>query len=206
MDRGAPQPARSRRSRSLRGLAVQLSAVGLTFVLVALLVVTSSRAAFVAQNDNLLNQVTAAAVDLTDDDAATAMFADVRGLAPGDVEERCIAVTYTGSVDPTEVRLYAAAPPTGSLGQYLDLTVDIGAATGAPFRDCTGFTSTATLYDDTLAAFAAGRTGYADGVSTWDPTAGPDTRTFRFRLSLQDVTAAEGQTATFGFSWETRTG
>lgn len=208
MDIGASPSAAvaaRRGRRSLPGLAVQLSAMALTFVLIALLVVTSSRAAFVAQNDNVTNQVTAAAVDLADNDSTTAMFANVVDLVPGTDVDRCIDVTYTGSVDPTAVRLYAPALPTGALGQYLNLTIDIGNDTAAPFRDCTGFTSTATLYTGTLAAFATAQTDYLTGLATWDPTAGPDTRTFRFRLSVQDVPAAEGQNATFGFSWETRT-
>jgi hypothetical protein len=29
--------------------------------------------------------------------------------------------------------------------------------------------------------------------------------TFRFRISVQDVTAAANRTTTFGFTWETRT-
>jgi hypothetical protein len=186
-------------------LVVQLSAVALTFILIALLVVTSSRAAFVAQNENITNQVTAAAVDLADNDSTTAMFANVLDVMPGANEDRCIDVTYTGSVNPLPVLLYAAAPPTGTLGQYLNLTIDIGNDTAAPFRDCTGFSSTATLYTGTLASFMTVHADYLTGLSTWDPAGGPETRTFRFRLSVQDVPAAEGQTATFGFSWETRT-
>ncbi|MDP9391888.1 MAG: hypothetical protein M3P89_11015 [Actinomycetota bacterium] len=62
------------RGRSLNSLAIQLSAFALSFILVALLVVTSSRAAFVAQNDNTTNTVTAAAIHLGDNDSNGAMF------------------------------------------------------------------------------------------------------------------------------------
>ena len=196
---------RRRSGRSLNSLAIQLSAFALTFILIALLVVTSSRAAFVAQNDNTTNQVTSAAIALTDNDATTAMFNNVTGMIPGTIYERCIDVTYTGTVDPTAVLLYATGTPTGTLAPYLDLTVQIGADTPAAFRDCTGFVSTGTLYTGTLANFASSRTGYANGVSTWDPIGSPETRTFRFVLTVQDTTAAAGLTTTFGFSWETRT-
>ena len=207
MDIGAPTaaaPAR-RGGRSLNGLALQLAAVALSFILIALLVVTSSRQAFVAQNDNVSNQVTAAAVDLTDNDSSTAMFANVTGLMPGTNVDRCIDVTYTGSVDPTAVLLYINAAPTGTLGPYLNLTIDIGADTADPYRTCTGFSSSSTLYTGTLADFATNRGSYATGLSTWDPVGSPETRTFRFRLSVQNDPAAEGLTSTFGFSWETRT-
>jgi hypothetical protein len=198
---GAERPRR----RSRNALVIQLAAVALSFILIALLVVTSSRAAFVAQNDNVTNQVTAAAVDLTDNDSGTAMFANVTGLMPGTDVDRCIDVTYTGSVDPTAVLLYANAAPTGTLAPYLNLTIDIGADTGDPFRTCTGFTPSANVYTGTLSAFASSHANYAAGLSTWDPVGSPEIRTFRFRISVQDNAAAEGLTSTFGFSWETRT-
>ena len=208
MGNGEPRSSvagRRRGGRSLNSLAIQLSAFALTFILIALLVVTSSRAAFVAQNDNTTNQVTSAAIALSDNDATTAMFNNVTGMIPGTTYERCIDVTYTGTVDPTAVMLYATGAPTGTLAPYLDLTVQIGADTPAAFRDCTGFSSTGTLYTGTLANFASTRTGYANGVTTWDPIGSPETRTFRFALTVQDTSAAAGLTTTFGFSWETRT-
>jgi hypothetical protein len=206
------QPRR-RGGRSLNSLAIQLSAFALTFILIALLVVTSSRAAFVAQNDNSTNQVSSAAIALTDNDSSTAMFDSLGNMVPGQTYERCIDVTYTGSIDPTAVMLYATGAPTGTLAPYLNLTVQMGADTPAAFRDCTGFVSSATLYNSgTLQDFATARTTFANGVSTWDP-AGPvapattttQTRTFRFAFTVQDVTAAANKTTTFGFSWETRT-
>jgi hypothetical protein len=196
-------PRRGR--RSLNALALQLAAVALSFILIALLVVTSSRAAFVAQNENVTNQVTAAAVDLTDNDSTTAMFNNVTGLLPGVNEDRCIDVTYSGSVNPTAVLLYINAPPTGTLGPYLNLTIDIGTDTADPFRTCGTFVSSATLYSGTLADFATNRGSYVTGLSTWDPAGGGETRTFRFRVAVQNDPAAEGLTTTFGFSWETRT-
>jgi hypothetical protein len=189
----------------MNALALQIAAVALSFILIALLVVTSSRAAFVAQNDNVTNQVTAAAVDLTDNDSSTAMFSNVTGLMPGTNVDRCIDVTYTGTVDPTAVLLYVTSAPTGTLASYLNLTIDIGADTADPFGTCTAFVSSSTLYTGTLSTFAAARNTYATGLSTWDPAGSPETRTFRFRVSVQDNAAAEGLTSTFGFSWETRT-
>jgi hypothetical protein len=197
--------APARRRRSLNTVAIQVSAAALSFILIALLVVTSSRAAFVAQNDNTSNQVTAASVDLADNDSGTAMFNNVTGLMPGTNVDRCIDVTYTGSVDPTAVLLYVTGAPTGTLAPYLDLTIDIGNDTADPFRTCTSFVSTSTLYSGTLSDFATAHPDYAGGLSTWDPAGSPETKTFRFRLAVQDDAAAEGLTSTFGFSWETRT-
>jgi hypothetical protein len=196
---------RRRGGRSLNSLAIQLSAFALTFILIALLVVTSSRAAFVAQNDNSTNQVTSAAIALTDTDSGTAMFNGVTNLMPGAPVERCIDVTYTGTVDPTAVRLYANAAPTGTLTPYLNVTIQVGADNTPVFGDCTGFTSSSTLYSGALSTFASTHTSHDLGLTTWNPIGSPETRTFRFEISVQDNTAAAGKTSTFGFSWETRT-
>jgi hypothetical protein len=196
--------ARRRRGRSLNSRVLQLAALGLSFIGISILVVTSSRAAFVAQSENVTNQVTSASVDLTDTDSGTALFTGIPALTPGTTVDRCIDVTYGGTVDPTAVVLYAAGAPTGDLAPYLNLTVEVGHDTPAAFRDCTGFVATGgPLWTGTLASFAATRTAYGTGVTAWDPS-GPDTRTFRFRISVQDDAAAEAKTSTFGFTWETR--
>jgi len=198
-------PAHPRGGRSRKALVVQLGGLALAFILVSLLVVTSSRAAFVAQNDNSTNQVTSAAIALSDNDSGTAMFANVTGLMPGTNVDRCIDVTYTGTVDPTAVLLYISAAPTGTLSPYLNLTIDVGVDTVDAFRTCTAFVSSAPVYSGTLADFATNHAAFATGRTTWDPAASPETRTFRFRLAVQDNAAAAGLTSTFGFSWETRT-
>ena len=195
-----------RRRRSRNALALQLAALALAFILVSILVVTSSRAAFVAQSDNATNQVSSATVTLSDNDLGTAMFASVTGLMPGQVIDRCIDVTYNGTVDPTAVVLYVAGAPTGTLGTYLNLTIDYAPDTADAYGSCTSFPGSPTsVYNGTLAGFATAYTGYATGATTWNPAGGPETRTFRFRLSVQDNAAAAGLTSTFGFSWETRT-
>ena len=210
MSTRGPQPAgtwRRRRSRSLNGRALQVAAFALSFIVVALLVVTSSRAAFVAQNDNVSNQVTAASVELADNDLTAAMF-NSTGLVPGTNVDKCIDVTYTGNVDPLPVRLYATAAPTGGLASYLNLTVDMGDNTSDAFGVCTTFGnsgSVTNVYTGTLAGFASAYPNYGTSASTWDPAGTGETRTFRFRVSVQDNALAEGQTSTFGFSWETRT-
>ena len=202
---GGPAP---RGRRSVNSRVLQLAAFALSFILVALLVVTSSRAAFVAQNDNTTNTVTAAAIDLTDNDSTSAMFNSV-GLLPGTDVQKCIDVTYTGNIDPLLVKLYATAAPTGTLATYLNLTVDVGNDTADAFGTCTNFGlvgGSTNVYTGTLAAFASAYPDYATSRSTtWDPTLTGQTRTFRFTISVQDVPAAEGLTTTFGFSWETRT-
>jgi hypothetical protein len=194
---------RRRRAFSLNGLAIQLSAFALSFTLVALLVVSSSRAAFVDQNENTLNQLTGGEVELSDNDSGTALFTSEDGLAPGETVQRCIRVTYQGNVDPVPVKLYAAST-SGALAPYLDLAIEIGPDSGSAFGSCAGFAPTGTVYSGTLAGFGSSATDFASGRTTWDP-AGPDeTRTFRFSLTLGTDPAASGASASFGFTWEAR--
>jgi hypothetical protein len=114
--------------------------------------------------------------------------------------ERCITVTYGGNVDPGTVRLYAA-PTSGDLAPYLDLTIDMGQRGVTASASCTGFTGSSTLFAGTLAGFAAAHSSYATGRATWNPTDGQETRSFRFGLTVRNDPAAPGKSATFGFSW-----
>jgi hypothetical protein len=146
-------------------------------------------------------EVPATEVRLTDNAAGTALFGNEL-LRPGMPVQRCIAVTYTGTVDPEAVRLYAAAT-SGGLAPYLDLTIDIGRPGTPASTGCAGFTPAATVYVGTLAAFAADHASFATGRPTWDPADGEETRSFRFSLLVRADPAASGRTATFGFSWRT---
>ncbi len=197
---------RRRRFRfSLNALAIQLSAFALSFTLVALLVVSSSHAAFVDQSTNVLNHATSTSVDLTDDSGGTAMFPDEKGLTPGAPVDRCIQVTYNGNIDPKPILLYSAGS-SGDLAPYLQLTIEIGPATGNSFGSCSGFSASSVLYTGTLSGFSAAHPDFANGLQTWDPAGAGEARTFRFELSVQNDPAASGVSATFGFTWEVRAG
>jgi len=140
-------------------------------------------------------------VALTDDDAGTAMFGDVT-LSPGVTVERCIQVTYLGTADPGPVVLYAAEV-TGELAPYLDLTIDVADSDAEAFGSCGEFAASDSLYEGTLADFAAAHAGPLTGRAVWHPDGDGDHRVFRFRLTLRDVPAAAGRAAGFGFSWRT---
>ncbi len=255
--RQGTQPVRRagrRRFRfSLNGLAIQLSAFALSFTLVALLVVSGSKAAFVEESEVLADYVPIGAspsptgegrrpsrpvvpavpavpevppvepavllvddpvveelpeepavdieVDLSDSDEGTAMFGG-ETLLPGVPLDRCSEVTYDGSDDPGPVLLYAAAA-TGDLAPYLDLTIHMGSAAAGAFGSCGSFSAAQSIYAGTLADFASAHSNYATGRFTWNPSDTQETRSFRFSVTVQDVPAAAGKSATFGFTWRT---
>lgn len=184
-------PRRSRRAMAYRAIAMVAS---LAFV--SVLVMTSSRAAFVDTTDNTSNQFSAGTVVLNDDDAGSVLF-NVNNLAPTENRTNCITVSYTGSLA-ANVHLYGAA--SGSLAQYLDVVIDVG--TGGSYNNCTGFTSGSTLYTGTLANFAATRTNFVNGLAGWNGATNPSSRTYRISVTLQDNNAAQGLSATADFTWE----
>ena len=188
------------RVRSRRETAGYMTAPIAALVLVGLLVMGTSRAAFFDTTDNTGNSFASGDVVLTDDDSGAAMFA-VTDMAPGDTVTDCIVVTYEGSLTPADIDLYVAAgglAGTG-LGTYLDMTVDLG--TGGSSGNCTGFAG-ATVYTGDLAGFAAAYTDFAGGTGSWTAATTNDDRTYRFSFTLQDDNAAQDLNATATFTWE----
>ena len=179
---------------SLR-VGVSMAAV----LLVLALVVAASMSAFSATTDNPGNNWAAGTVVITDDDGGVSAMFNATNMKPGDSVTNCIVVTYSGSLVPANVRLYAASGGTG-LDTYLDLTVDEGS--GAAFGNCTGFVLGTTPFTGTLASFVAAHTNFTNGIAGWSPAANPESKTYRFTLTLQDNNLAQGLNATGTFTWE----
>lgn len=188
------------RQWGLRDRLIRAGAPVAAFVVVGALVVVGSRAAFSATTDNQSNSWSAGTVAISDDDSASAMFS-VTGLKPGSSNQKCIAVTYTGSLTPADVKLYGTIGGSG-LATYIDTVVDIG--TGGTFASCAGFSSTSTLYTGTLANFGSTYTNWASGLAAWSPASTPVTRVFRFTTTVQAgaSNAAQGLNASGTFTWE----
>jgi hypothetical protein len=154
------------------------------------------------QNDN--NRISAGTVDISDNDANAALYSVVpaNGAKPGDFDEHCIKVTYTGTL-PANVKMYRGAI-TG-LGSYVNLKIYKG--TGNAF-DCTGFSDTnggTPIYDNTLGGFGTTFGGglaltNAGGSATW---AQNDAVTYKIRGTLMDDNLAQGgDTGLHSFFWE----
>ena len=163
--------------------------------------------AFSSTTVNSGNDFAAGTVYIADNDTGSAMY-NVTDQVPGDIVERCITVTYTGSMD-ADVKLYGSA--VGALGDYIDLQIEKG--TGAvPFgAGCAGFSSDGTVYNDTLGNFASTHTGWGNGLvvnpgaqTEWVQN---DAVVFRFTLTLQDDNNANGgavplSTGAHSYTWE----
>jgi hypothetical protein len=186
------------RRSSTNAILIRSIAFVAAFALVTFLIVTKTHAAFTATTQNGGNAFSTGTVTLTDDDAGSAMF-NATNMKPLDTVVQCITVTYSGSITPAAVRLYAGVGGTGA-DAYLDLTVEDG--TGGSFGSCNGFSASSTLFSGTLNGFAAAHTNWANGLADWSPATTPSSHTLRFTATLQDNNAAQNLTATAVFTWE----
>ncbi len=185
------------RHRTLVLGIVRLTAVAASLLMLTVLIVSNSQAAFSDTTDNTTNTFASGSVVITDDDAATALFT-ASAVTPGVPVVDCITLTYSGTLTPADIRMYATS--SGTLATYLDTTVEIG--TGGSFGDCTGFTPGSTIYTGTLSNFSTTHTNWATGLATFTAATNPTSQTLRFSVDVQNNPLAQGQTASADFTWE----
>lgn len=186
---------------------VQVGGAAVGLAAISMAVLNSSTAAF-SGTTATQGTWTAAEVSLSDDDGTGhAEFTSPTTMVPGDSDQACIAVDYTGDVN-AEVRLYGATATPAGLEQYLDLTIEeVTIATGST---CAAATVDSTVYPATTTAtagaFVTAHTGWADAAATSWTRASPAppgaTKVFRITVTLQDDNLAQTKTTTTTFTWE----
>ena len=193
------------------------SKMGLTLIGLALLGVvagTLTSAAFSDTESNTGNSFQAGSVAISDNDNGNLMMS-MTDAKPGSSSTACINVTYAGSLD-ANVRLFGATTGSG-LDQYLTLTVTRGTYGGSTpsFASCTGFVADSTDYLGVGSGIVYSGTlqGFPDGFTAGlvDPLAGTpevwnagESHAYRFVVTLQDNSGAQGLTADQTFTWEAR--
>ena len=192
------ETGRTSSGQALWGRVVRATAPVAAFLVVGALVVVGSRAAFSATTANTANSWSAGTVVLSDDDSGSAMF-NMTAMKPGATSAKCIAVTYSGTLTPADVKLYGTIAGSG-LATYLTTTIEIGSGAVLVHRVHAG----STLYTGTLANFGTTYTDWATGLANWTPAATPDSRTFRITTTLPSgvSNAAQGLNASGTFTWE----
>lgn len=165
-------------------------------------------AAFSATTSNSANTIAAGTVKLEDNDLGATLY-NFTNLGPSDTRERCIKVTYNGSLN-SDVKLYTPTTALDGLAQYVDVEITPGTQSGATFPDCAGFSASgASLYTGTLKNFRDTRNTYATALPTF-PAGKPkwttgDAVVFRVRVTVQDTDAAQGlASGSHEFRWEAR--
>jgi Camelysin metallo-endopeptidase len=157
--------------------------------------------AFSSTTTNAGNDFAAGTVTIGHNDAGQAAY-DVSNAKPGASDERCIKVTYSGSLSST-VKLYRSAFSGGTgLDDYVDLAVTKGTGDQA---DCSDFSGSTSVYSGELKVFPS---SYGSGLSLTNGSGNAawsqnDAVTYRVRATLQDDNNAQGLTAgTHSFTWE----
>ena len=187
------------RHSKIVGSLIRLTAIASALLMLTVLVVTRSEAAFSDTTSNASNSFSTGSVVLTDDDLGATMFTAAT-LTPGVPQIECITVTYSGTLVPADIRLYAVT--AGALNVYLDTSIDVG--TGGVFGDCSGFVPVAKLYTGTMQNLGTSHVDWASGIATYTATTNPQSVTVRFTVDVQDDINAQGQSSTADFIFEAR--
>ncbi|MGH1491736.1 MAG: hypothetical protein ACRBK7_20485 [Acidimicrobiales bacterium] len=185
------------RREGVAGLPARLL-VGVAALATAISLATVSSAALYSDSENLAaNTFSTATVQLSDDDAGSALFV-LSDLGRGDSGSECIVVQYDGDIAST-VRLYHQSG-SGTLGQHLDITVEEGSG-----ASCGAF-SGSTLFDGTLADFASNHNDFTGGLGSFSPATTGETTTFRFTylIPTDAPSSAASSTVTATLQWEAR--
>jgi hypothetical protein len=153
-------------------------------------------AAFFSTASNAADSFAAGTVYVSDDDLGGAVVTMTNGKPSDAPVSGCIIVTYGGSL-PADGRLYGSV--SGALAPYLTLTVSEGTSSST-FNSCGTFGSATPVYSGALSAFP---TTYGTGIASTDPTwTNTETHAYKFVLSVNNTSAAQGLSATATFTWE----
>jgi hypothetical protein len=167
---------------------------------------TGAFSAFSATTSNDNNTVTAGTVTISDNDAGSAAYS-MPAAKPGDTAERCVRVTYTGSL-PSTVKLYRSAF-AGSTGLESNVDLRIQSSPTGTAANCSDFGTPTTVFAQaalstfTPTTFGTGITlNDQSGSATWS---NGDAVTYRITATFQASApnSAQGKTTgTHSFTWE----
>jgi hypothetical protein len=168
---------------------------------VALAVLALVGGAAVFSSASSANTFVAGTVALSSDGSGSSLF-DLPNMKPGDNTSWCVQVSYTGTLAAT---VGLSGTETGNLAQYVTATIVRGTFPGSPPANnaCTGFTPDTTgsaVWTGVLNTVPTAGTPLLDAGS-W--TAGTS-HVYEITIALPTdaVDAAQGQTATAGFTWQ----
>ena len=184
----------------------------LTVMVVGSIVAFGTFSAFSSSTENPGNNFDAGTVAISDNDAGSALY-NVTNRKPGQITEKCIKVTYNGTLA-SDVKLYNPDAVNADVADYTDLVITSGIGEETDCSDFDDDTSNPTVYSGELDDFQSAHDSYANGLvdnplaqTKWDAD---DTVTYRFSVTLQDNNAANAGTGTgyesgaHKYVWEAR--
>jgi hypothetical protein len=189
----------------ISALAVVAAALVLAWSLVD---VASSRMSATTSNEGSLFSTAVIDVALTtsdDDDPdgsiGTRLMVDVENLVPGMVVERCVTVTYRGTLEGVDTRLSGQREAGTGLDRYLDASVELGTGENP---ECDDFRAERTVYSGTLAQLWSEHPDYPSGLALLDSAGTGDSVSLRVAVTLRSDDAAQGLDTWFWLTVEAR--
>ncbi|HZI89993.1 MAG TPA: TasA family protein [Thermoleophilaceae bacterium] len=184
----------------------------LTVMVVGSIVAFGTFSAFSSSTENPGNNFDAGTVAISDNDAGSALY-NVTNRKPGQITEKCIKVTYNGTLA-SDVKLYNPDAVNANVADYTDLAITSGTGSASGCSDFAADASGSSVYSGELDDFQSAYNSYANGLVDnplaqikWDAN---DTVTYKFRVELQDNNAANSGTGTgyasgtHKYVWEAR--
>ncbi|NNE72312.1 MAG: hypothetical protein HKN26_01475 [Acidimicrobiales bacterium] len=183
----------------VRRAALPLTVLAICFTAIA--GVTTTQARISASTSNTANVWSAGTLEL-DIDGPSRLFIDAGNMYPGLLLERCIPITYAGSIDGGDIRLFGELLPGGTnLEEYLVLAVETGRGSDP---DCGDFTLERSLFNGSLAAMWQTHADFERGLPILDADAAGATTTMRVQLTVVDDNAAQSLASNFNAVLEVR--
>ena len=166
--------------------------------------------AFSSTTDNPGNQIATGSVAISDNDSGVNTLIDISGAKPGQDYDRCILVTYSGTL-PADVKM-SIPTAVGALAGDLDLDITPGTLSDtSTFGSCTSFTASGgNIFgdgaSDTLASFRSTHNDWNTGLlhspgGSWVQN---EVVAYRFRVNVQDDAPQGANTGAFTVKWEAR--
>lgn len=190
----------------------KLLLTALTVMVVGSIVAFGTFSAFSSSTENPGNNFDAGTVAISDNDAGSALY-NVTNRKPGQITEKCIKVTYNGTLA-SDVKLYNPDAVNANVADYTDLAITSGIGSASDCSDFVADVLNSSVFSGELDDFQSARNSYANGLvdyplakTKWDAN---DTVTYRFHVELQDNNAANSGTGTgyasgtHKYVWEAR--
>jgi hypothetical protein len=200
-----PTTSRGRRRaatpmRKLLGSVLVLGVVGSA-------VAIGTYSAFTATTTNSGNTYEAGSVSIGQHAGSTTLYTGTN-KKPTDSTSGCVRVTYSGSLT-APVKLYVSSGITNGSSFNLKVERGSGLTTLDNTMSCSGFSSSSTPYDGSLASFPTTYAGGIDGKASAATWAQNDSVDYKFTVSVVDDSTPNAHTSTQStgshtFTWEAR--
>lgn len=177
----------------------RLSAAVLALLMVGLLVITGSRAAFTGQTVNPGNQIATIDGQFTDNDGDLPMFS-VTNLVPGETREACITLHYLGPAPFTADLSAVLTDNVDDLAKDVTVVVEENVATADnTFPTCDTWTAGTLVYSGSLENLAAASPLPAPTPSVFTTD---QRRIFRFQITVAPIGDVFGKSVSTDFVWD----